>query len=183
MPRITKKMKLEELKNLENQILYYLLFATGLSVNKYNNVCDENNNRLTILENNVEKFIKWGDGPFRYREIKFDLYNFKLINHLFSNIFINNILEDDPNIYIRSIALKDNFITTIKKKEEVLLNLKYLEIDLLDHKLVSNNYIIPTLPFIELIFSYTYNNIIPINGGVNTTEILKRLDQLKYELE
>ena len=99
MARITKKMKLEELDQGQKRLRDLVMMCCGLSANKNNNIVDEYGKILTItiMEKGEEarKYLKYGDGPFKYKERAFDpVNNYKLMTCLF-NDFIHFITEEE----------------------------------------------------------------------------------------
>lgn len=190
MPRLTKKMKLEELEKGQKSIRDVLIMCCGLSVNKNNNLVDEYGKVLTlpVMEKGkeVKKFLKYGDGPFKYKERGFDpVNNYKLMVGLF-NDFIKFITEeemdeddetDDNSIIkffcnINTISLRDGDIVNEEKDQRE----KYVELKTKYGIIESERYICPTLGYIELILAHA--GILPAY-----MTLLRRVDELKYELE
>lgn len=181
MPRITKKMKMEELKTKEEKIASLVMMCMGFSVSNTDNIIDEYGTRLVIGDETNRKFLKWGDGPFRYREQKFDpVNNYKLVVTLFGDLIDNNEpdgntdedIEETFNFFsdIRTISLRDGQMFDNGKQE------KYVELGCRGGTIESERYICPTLGYIELMFAYS--GILPENE-----ELLRRVDDLKNELE
>lgn len=175
MPRITKKMKQEELKALEHKLSEDARLCLGYGVNTSGNVVNEYGDRLVIGKDGNKKFIKYGDGPFNRREVKFDpINNYQMMSQMFGS-FIQQEVEDvekenDPFKYIRSIVIKDDDVTVDGVTK------KYVEIDVMSGKIQSEKYYTPTLGYLEIMLD-RYGTL-PM-----CAESLKRLDELKHELE
>lgn len=187
MPRITKKMKMEELQNKEEQIAKLVMMCLGYSVSSTLNIVDEYGTRLVFGKDDDKKFLKWGDGPFRYREIKFDPVNqYKLTVQLFGQ-FIDQLHDPDNNVNeyelddpkssslmdlgeVRTIVLKDGNMIGECKQE------KYVELGYETARVESERYICPTLGYIEIMLSEV--GLLELNK-----DLLRRVDELKDELE
>lgn len=186
MPRITKKMKMEELKLGEERIAKLVMMCLGYSVSSTQNIVDEYGTRLVFGKEDNKKFLKWGDEPFRYREMKFDPVNqYQLTVQLFGQ-FIDQLHDpDNMNDYevddsrteslinlgeIRTIVLRDGQLYDDGKQE------KYVELGFMNARVESERYFCPTLGYIEIMLSEA--------GLLNLNEkLLRRVDELKNELE
>lgn len=193
MPRITKKMKMEELKQGEDKLINLVMMCNGLNVNPNGNVLDEYGKTLMIpvIDNKGvtdKKFLKYGDGPFKFKERKFDpINNYKLMVMLF-NDFIAYIMQeeaDSENDEKSSISVQSMFynIQTITLREGDMINAdtgqreKYVELRCdKSGSIESERYICPSLGYIELMFAYS--GILP-----EYLHLLRRVDELKNELE
>lgn len=185
MPRITKKMKMEELSKGEERIAELVMMCLGYSVSKTLNIVDEYGTRLVFGKEDNKKFLKWGDGPFRYKEMKFDPVNqYQLTVQLFGQ-FIDQLHDpDNSNEYemddpkgslvelgeIRTIVLKDGDMFDDGKQE------KYVELGYLNARVESERYFCPTLGYIEIMLSEA--GLLELNEN-----LLRRVDELKNELE
>lgn len=193
MPRITKKMKEEELLEKENKLTYILLLSMNLSVNQDMNVIDNDSGKRLVYngKTNMGKFVKYGEGPFTRKEIKFDpLNNYQFINFLFS-VFIERVVKEnaqareeykmmgmqDPEnriTYIRTMCLKDG--QEIQTPKDIVVK-KYLELDTDVGKVLSDEFIHPALAYADIIVCMAGHG--PTFGG----EYLRRVDELKFELQ
>lgn len=180
MPRITKKMKMEELKTSEEQIANLVMMCNGYSVSSTYNVIDEYGTRLTFGSDDKKKFLKWGDGPFRFKEIKFDpVNNFKLTNQIFGSFiaeFSKEAAEEEPSS--GSIDLASVTAFSLRDGEtvdaETGVTEKFVELVVPNGTIESERYLCPTLGFIEVMLYYS---------GLLDITLLKRVDELKNELE
>ena len=182
MPRITKKMKQEELKAGEERIASLIMMCLGYNVSNTDNIVDESGMRLVFGKEDNKKFLKWGDGPFRFREIKFDpVNNYQLTAQLFGQFIKSQQQEENeyemetgdditPQGEVRTIALMDDQMRDDGKQ------LKHVEVGYINGALESEQYFCPTLGYIELIFGLS--GILPDNQI-----LLRRVDELKDELE
>lgn len=191
MARVTKKMKMEELECGQKRIRDLIMMCCGLSANRNNNIVDEYGKILTIpvMEKGKEtkKYLKYGDGPFKFKERPFDpVNNYKLMVGLF-NDFIKFITEeemDEEELDEESISISSLFtsINTISLRDGKILDEendvreKYVELKTKHGDIESERYICPTLGYIELIFAHS--GILPEH-----MPLLRRVDELKYELE
>lgn len=178
MPRITKKMKLEELRAKEERINVLVLQCMGFSVDmNTKNVTDQTGKRLIYNgKTDMGKFVKWGEGPFNRREIKFDPVNdYQLSTNLFNAFIEKEIREnkeegiEDGITYVRTICLKDG---------DPINNMptKYVELDVTVGKIISESYVHPTLAYIEIILGQS--SLLSFNE-----DLLRRVDDLKNEME
>lgn len=185
MPRITRKMKMEELQNSQKKINQLVMLCLGYNVNKTNNIIDENGTRVVFGKENEKKFLKWGDGPFkRYKELEFNpVDNYRLTVQLFNKCIMDDIEEnadvgveyDIPSMsanikYVRTVCLRDGDMLPDGMQE------KFIELDTDSGRIESERYVCPTLAYIEIMFAQA--------GILEANELLlKRLDDLKHELE
>lgn len=186
MPRITKKMKMEELQNSQKKINQLVMLCLGYNVNSTNNIVDENNTRVVFGKDNEKKFLKWGDGPFkRYKELEFNpVDNYRLTVQLFNKCMIDDIEEnnrvDNTEYDIPSMSANIKYIKTVCLRDGDMLpdgmQEKFIEIDTDSGRIESERYVCPTLAYIEIMFAQA--------GILEANELLlKRLDDLKHELE
>lgn len=188
MPRITKKMKMEELQQGEERIAKLVMMCLGYSVSSTMNIVDEYGKRLVFGKEDNKKFLKWGEGPFKYKEMKFDPVNqYQLTVQLFGQ-FIDQLhdpdnsvseyeMDDEPKAgslmdlgEIRTISLRDGDMYDDGKQE------KYVELGYLNAKVESERYFCPTLCYIEIMLSEA--GLLELNN-----KLLRRVDDLKNELE
>lgn len=182
MPRVTKKMKQEELTTSEERIASLVMMCLGYNVSNTDNIIDESGMRLVFGKEDNKKFLKWGDGPFRFKEIKFDpVNNYQLIAQLFGQFIKSQQQEENeyemetgenmfPQGEVRTIALMDGQMRDDGKQ------LKHVEVGYMNGVLESEPYFCPTLGYIELMFGLS--GILPDNQF-----LLRRVDELKDELE
>lgn len=176
MPRVTKAMKLAKIAEYELKLTQRLMMVAGFSINADNNVVDERGDRLVFGKDHNKKFLKWGDGPFRYRELKFDpINNYSLMVQLFSSALEQMAKENKESgqgfDYVRTVILKDGEFL------ECGVQNKYVEVDIVSGKLESERYICPTLGYLELLLCL---------NGMDTPrdhDMLRELDVLKHEME
>ena len=182
MPRITKKMKVERMKELETKINVIILQCMDMGVNESNNIIDLNSGIFVKYngKNNLNKFLKWGDGPFRRREMKFDPINdYQLAVNLYE-LFIERYIREyiaeegeEPLIAkVRVISIKDGNLFNGKPT-------KYLDFTLpsdVKGTMRTQAYIFPSLAYLEMIINQS-------GLGLAVNNMLLELDGLKGELE
>lgn len=174
MPRVTKKMKEERLLHLEHLANRDAMICLGYDVNQNNNVTDEFGNRLVFGKD--KKFVKYGDGPFRRAEIKYDpVNNYQMMQQMFGS-FVGKETDDPDNEDspfkngVRSISLKDDD----REVQPDGSTKKYVEVDITTGKLQSERYYNPTLAYLELMKTCY---------GLMDNGYLNELDELKHEME
>lgn len=172
----------------EAKMTYIILTALDFGVDQNQNVTTCDGKRLIYNgKEEVGRFVKYGDGPFNGREMKFDpLNNFQFMNFLFG-VFMERYTNENQEAqlytqdgepygpqsitYVRTICFKDD-------NEKYGIMTRYLSMDTNVGVLESESYIHPTLAFAELMLHFT--GVIHALGG---DAYLREVDEIKLEME